>query len=94
MEGKLKIIIYIILFSLLPVFLLYPVDLDSAVSIIPDNYEVRREFKNVIFGSNSELRAVAEVYAYDNAKAQFVADFVKAWTKVMNLDRFDLSSVR
>ena len=45
---------------------------------------------DLIFGSNSELRAVAEVYAYDNAKEQFVADFVKAWTKVMTLDRFDL----
>lgn len=42
---------------------------------------------DLIFGSNSELRAVAEVYAYDNAKQKFVDDFVKAWTKVMNLDR-------
>jgi catalase-peroxidase len=45
---------------------------------------------DLIFGSNSELRAVAEVYAYDNAKERFVNDFVKAWTKVMNLDRFDI----
>ncbi len=44
---------------------------------------------DLIFGSNSELRAVAEVYAYDNAKERFVNDFVKAWSKVMNLDRFD-----
>ena len=44
---------------------------------------------DLIFGSNSELRAVAEVYAYDNAQERFVADFVKAWTKVMQLDRFD-----
>jgi catalase-peroxidase len=44
---------------------------------------------DLIFGSNSELRAVAEVYAYDNAKERFVNDFIKAWTKVMNLDRFD-----
>ncbi len=43
-----------------------------------------------IFGSNSELRAVAEVYAYSNAKEKFVNDFVNAWTKVMTLDRFDL----
>ena len=45
---------------------------------------------DLVFGSNSELRAVAEVYAYDNAKTQFVNDFVDAWTKVMTLDRFDL----
>ena len=45
---------------------------------------------DLVFGSNSELRAVAEVYAYDNAKARFVEDFVDAWTKVMTLDRFDL----
>jgi len=43
---------------------------------------------DLIFGSNSELRAVAEVYAYDTSKEKFVKDFVKAWTKVMNLDRF------
>jgi catalase-peroxidase len=45
---------------------------------------------DLIFGSNSELRAVAEVYASDDAKEKFVQDFVKAWTKVMTLDRFDL----
>lgn len=45
---------------------------------------------DLIFGSNSELRAVAEVYASDDAKEKFVQDFVNAWTKVMNLDRFDL----
>lgn len=45
---------------------------------------------DLIFGSNSELRAIAEVYASDSAGAKFVTDFVKAWTKVMNLDRFDL----
>lgn len=44
---------------------------------------------DLIFGSNSELRAVAEVYAFDNSKEKFVNDFVAAWTKVMNLDRFD-----
>jgi catalase-peroxidase len=42
---------------------------------------------DLIFGSNSELRAVAEVYAYDTSEKKFVQDFVKAWTKVMNLDR-------
>ena len=45
---------------------------------------------DLIFGSNSELRAVAEVYAYNNGNERFVNDFVAAWTKVMRLDRFDL----
>ncbi len=46
---------------------------------------------DLIFGSNSELRAIAEVYASADAKDKFVRDFVAAWTKVMNLDRFDLN---
>jgi catalase-peroxidase len=46
---------------------------------------------DLVFGSNSELRALAEVYASDDAKEKFVTDFVAAWDKVMNLDRFDLS---
>ena len=46
---------------------------------------------DLIFGSNSELRALAEVYASDDAKEKFVKDFVAAWNKVMNLDRFDLA---
>jgi catalase-peroxidase len=46
---------------------------------------------DLIFGSNSQLRALAEVYAQDDAKVAFVRDFVVAWTKVMNLDRFDLA---
>jgi catalase-peroxidase len=45
---------------------------------------------DLIFGSNSELRALAEVYAFDDAQEKFVHDFVAAWDKVMNLDRFDL----
>ena len=45
---------------------------------------------DLVFGSNSELRALAEVYACDDAKEKFVKDFVAAWDKVMNLDRFDL----
>lgn len=45
---------------------------------------------DLVFGSNSELRALAEVYASDDAKAKFVNDFVAAWDKVMKLDRFDL----
>jgi catalase-peroxidase len=44
---------------------------------------------DLIFGSNSELRAIAEVYASDRNEAQFIKDFIKAWHKVMNLDRFD-----
>ncbi|MFE0796184.1 catalase/peroxidase HPI [Streptomyces mutabilis] len=46
---------------------------------------------DLVFGSNSELRALAEVYASDDAKEKFVHDFVAAWVKVMNLDRFDLA---
>jgi catalase-peroxidase len=46
---------------------------------------------DLIFGSNSELRALAEVYASNDAKEKFVKDFAAAWTKVMNLDRFDLN---
>jgi catalase-peroxidase len=45
---------------------------------------------DLAFGSNSQLRALAEVYASADAKRKFVNDFVAAWTKVMNLDRFDL----
>ncbi|MBK9136185.1 MAG: catalase/peroxidase HPI [Betaproteobacteria bacterium] len=46
---------------------------------------------DLVFGSNSQLRALAEVYAADDAKTKFVQDFVGAWTKVMELDRFDLA---
>lgn len=46
---------------------------------------------DLIFGSHSELRALAEVYAQEDSQEKFVNDFVKAWTKVMNLDRFDLT---
>ncbi len=45
---------------------------------------------DLIFGSNTELRAIAEVYAADDAKEKFIIDFIAAWTKVMNLDRFDV----
>jgi catalase-peroxidase len=47
---------------------------------------------DLVFGSNSELRALAEVYACDDAREKFVRDFVAAWDKVMNLDRFDVAS--
>ncbi len=46
---------------------------------------------DLIFGSNSELRALAEVYGSEDSQEKFVQDFVAAWTKVMNLDRFDLA---
>ena len=57
---------------------------------------VTRELKwtgsrvDLVFGSNSQLRAIAEVYACDDAEKKFVEDFVAAWNKVMSLDRFDL----
>jgi catalase-peroxidase len=47
---------------------------------------------DLVFGSNSQLRAIAEVYACDDAKQKFVRDFVSAWNKVMNLDRFDVAN--
>ncbi|BDZ68537.1 hypothetical protein GCM10025860_19850 [Methanobacterium ferruginis] len=46
---------------------------------------------DLIFGSNTELRAVAEVYACEDSQEKFLHDFIKAWDKVMNLDRFDLA---
>lgn len=46
---------------------------------------------DLIFGSNSQLRALAEVYGSGDGEERFVNDFVAAWTKVMNLDRFDLA---
>ena len=46
---------------------------------------------DLIFGSNSQLRAIAEVYACEDSKIKFISDFIVAWTKVMNLDRFDLN---
>ena len=45
---------------------------------------------DLIFGSNSQLRAIAEVYACEDGEKKFVIDFIAAWTKVMNSDRFDL----
>ena len=46
---------------------------------------------DLVFGSNSQLRAIAEVYGSEDAERRFVDDFVAAWDKVMNLDRFDLA---
>jgi catalase-peroxidase len=45
-----------------------------------------------VFGSNSQLRAIAEVYGSDDAPQKFVSDFVAAWNKVMNADRFEVAS--
>ena len=55
--------------------------------------ETKKHFSRVdlMFASNSELRAIAEVYASDENREKFVTDFISAWTKVMNLDRFDLN---
>jgi catalase-peroxidase len=55
--------------------------------------QMDRQCVDLIFGSNSELRAVAEVYACDDAKEKFVRDFVAAWSKVMNLDRYDIAQI-
>lgn len=46
---------------------------------------------DLVFGSNSQLRAIAEVYASEDSKEKFVRDFIAAWNKVMHLDRFDLT---
>ncbi len=46
---------------------------------------------DLVFGSNSQLRAIAEVYACDDSQQSFLRDFVAAWDKVMNVDRFDLA---
>ena len=45
---------------------------------------------DLILGSNSQLRAIAEVYACEDSMSKFITDFISAWTKVMNLERFDL----
>jgi catalase-peroxidase len=49
---------------------------------------------DLVFGSNSQLRAIAEVYASQDGEEKFMDDFIAAWTKVMNLDRFDLPAAR
>jgi len=54
--------------------------------------KVRRASRaDLVFGSNSQLRALVEVYAQTDSSQKFIKDFVKAWDKVMNLDRFDLT---
>ncbi len=70
---------------------------DDAKSVFEGHDRATGEHKwtgtrvDLVFGSNSELRAIAEVYACDDAQEKFVRDFVAAWAKVMNLDRFDLA---
>ncbi|MDO9571019.1 MAG: catalase/peroxidase HPI [Hydrogenophaga sp.] len=77
------------------------VDMSTAWKPVGDNAYEGRDRKtgavkwsatrvDLVFGSNSQLRALAEVYAQNDGQAKFVRDFVAAWTKVMNLDRFDL----
>ena len=56
-----------------------------------DNVKWTATRVDLVFGSNSVLRAYAEVYAQDDNREKFVQDFVAAWTKVMNADRFDLA---
>ena len=72
-----------------------PVDGEKELFDVINRKTGKKEFTasraDLIFGSNSELRALAEVYASDDAKEKFIKDFISAWTKVMNLDRFDLN---
>ena len=62
----------------------------SATTAAAGSEKWRATRTDLIFGSNSQLRAIAEVYAEKGSEEKFVRDFVKAWTKVMNADRFDL----
>ena len=74
--------------------------LDINTDLMPNginSFELEKSDKTVsfsrvdlMFASNSELRAIAEVYASDGNETKFVTDFISAWTKVMNLDRFDI----
>ena len=70
---------------------------DKAEGIYEGRDRVTKEIKwtatpvDLVFGSNSELRAVSQAYASSDGEEQFVRDFVAAWTKVMSLDRFDLN---
>ena len=60
------------------------------ITILSKNKRGSSPFIPFVFGSNSVLRAYAEVYAQDDNQEKFVKDFIAAWTKVMNADRFDL----
>jgi catalase-peroxidase len=72
-----------------------PIDAQKELFAIKDRKTGKIVWKatraDLVFGSNSELRALAEVYASADAKEKFIKDFIAAWTKVMNADRFDLS---
>ena len=74
-----------------------PVDEDEMIFVGKDRSSGDEKWKatraDLIFGSNSELRALAEVYASSDAREKFVQDFVAAWNKVMNLDRFDIKQL-
>ena len=63
----------------------------KAVTGRPDEVKWTGTVADLVFGSNSQLRALAEVYACSDSQQTFVRDFVAAWNKVMNLDRFDLA---
>ena len=71
-----------------------PTDESNELFELADRQTGAKKFEatraDLIFGSNSELRALTEVYASDDAKQKFINDFIAAWTKVMNLDRFDV----
>ena len=74
---------------------LVPLDEEKELFDVINRKTGKKEFTasraDLIFGSNSELRALAEVYGSDDAKEKFIKDFISAWTKVINLDRFDLN---
>jgi len=65
-------------------------DADRFDGVGPNGEKWTGSRADLVFGSNSELRAIAEVYASDDAAEKFVHDFIAAWDKVMNLDRFDM----
>lgn len=73
-----------------------PLDKDNSIFEGIDRVSGKRKWMgtrtDLIFGSNSQLRAIAEVYASDDAEIKFVHDFIKAWNKVMNADRFDVQT--
>jgi catalase-peroxidase len=72
-----------------------PINADKSVFEVRDRKTGKVKWTatraDLVFGSNSQLRAIAEVYGQDDGQAKFVKDFVAAWGKVMNLDRFDLA---
>ena len=68
----------------------FSTDTGIVAALAADGHTVRTVVNDYSVGSNAELRAVAEVYAFDGASEKFARDFAAAWTKVMNLDRFDL----